>query len=89
VQLEAMHCGKPVVATRLGTGVEYVTLDSVTGLLVEPGSVEALTAALNRLIGDAALRARLGAAGRQRVAEEFSVRQMIDKTVDIYRRVLA
>ncbi len=42
VQLEAMHCGKPVVATRLGTGVEYVTLDEVTGLLVEPGNERAL-----------------------------------------------
>jgi rhamnosyl/mannosyltransferase len=87
VQLEAMHCGKPVVATRLGTGVEYVTLDGVTGLLVEPGSVEALAEALNRLVGDADLRARLGAAGRQRVAEAFSVQQMIDKTVAIYRRI--
>ncbi len=36
VQLEAMHCGKPVVTTRLGTGVEYVTLDGETGLLVPP-----------------------------------------------------
>ena len=60
VQLEAMHCGKPVVATRLGTGVEYVTLDEVTGLLVEPGNESALAQALNRLLGDPALRARLG-----------------------------
>ena len=52
VQLEAMHCGKPVVATQLGTGVEYVTLDELTGLLVEPGNVSALAQALNRLLGD-------------------------------------
>jgi rhamnosyl/mannosyltransferase len=89
VQLEAMHCGKPVVATRLGTGVEYVTLDGVTGLLVEPGNVEALAEALNRLIGDAALRALLGAAARRRVSEEFSVQQMVDKTVAIYRQLVA
>jgi rhamnosyl/mannosyltransferase len=88
VQLEAMHCGKPVVATRLGTGVEYVTLDEVTGLLVEPGSERALAQALNRLLGDPALRARLGEAGRRRVAEEFSVRQMADKTVALYRRLV-
>jgi glycosyltransferase involved in cell wall biosynthesis len=87
VQLEAMHCGKPVVATRLGTGVEYVTQDGVTGLLVEPGKVEALAEALNRLLGDANLRARLGAAGRQRVEREFSVRQMIEKTAALYRRL--
>jgi rhamnosyl/mannosyltransferase len=88
VQLEAMHCGKPVVATRLGTGVEYVTLDEVTGLLVDPGSEQALALALNRLLVDPALRARLGEAGRRRVAEEFSVRQMVDKTVALYRRLV-
>jgi glycosyltransferase involved in cell wall biosynthesis len=88
VQLEAMHCGKPVVATRLGTGVEYVTLHEVSGLLVEPGNVDALASALNSLLGDATLRDRLGAAGRQRVAEAFSVQQMVDKTVAIYRQLV-
>jgi len=88
VQLEAMHCGKPVVATRLGTGVEYVTLDEVTGLLVEPGNEPALAQALNCLLGDPQLQARLGEAGRRRVAEEFSVRQMVDKTVALYRRLV-
>ena len=88
VQLEAMHCGKPVVATRLGTGVEYVTLDEITGLLVEPGSEQALAPALNRLLGDPRLRARLGEAGRRRVAEEFSVRQMVDKTIALYRSLV-
>ena len=83
-----MHCGKPVVATRLGTGVEYVTLDENTGLLVEPGNEPALAQALNRLLGDPALRARLGEAGHCRVAEEFSVRQMVDKTVALYRRLV-
>ena len=88
VQLEAMHCGKPVVATRLGTGVEYVTLDEVTGLLVEPGNESALAQALNRLLGDPVLRARLGEAGRRRVTEEFSVAQMVEKTVAVYRRLV-
>jgi rhamnosyl/mannosyltransferase len=88
VQLEAMHCGKPVVATRLGTGVEYVTLDEVTGLLVNPGDEQALAQALNRLLADPALRTRLGEAGRRRVAEEFSVRRMVDKTVALYHRLV-
>jgi glycosyltransferase involved in cell wall biosynthesis len=88
VQLEAMHLGKPVVATRLGTGVEYVTIDEVTGLLVEPGSEAGLAHALNRLLADNALRARLGEAARQRVADVFSVRQMIDKTEALYRRLV-
>ncbi len=63
VQLEAMQCGKPVVATRLGTGVEYVTQDDVTGLLVEPGNESALAQALNRLLADRDLRLRLGRGG--------------------------
>jgi glycosyltransferase involved in cell wall biosynthesis len=88
VQLEAMHCAKPVVATRLGTGVEYVTLDEVTGLLVEPGNVEDLAQALNRLLLDASLRTLLGTAAHARVAETFSLRQMINKTVALYRRLL-
>jgi glycosyltransferase involved in cell wall biosynthesis len=88
VQLEAMHCGKSVIATRLGTGVEYVTQDEVTGLLVEPGNESALAQALNRLLGDLDLRVRLGEAGRRRVAAEFSVAQMVEKTVALYRRLV-
>jgi rhamnosyl/mannosyltransferase len=87
VQLDAMHLGKPVVATRLGTGVEYVTLDGVTGLLVEPGSDAALADALNRLLADPALRTRLGCAGQARVATTFSLQQMIDSTAALYRRL--
>jgi len=89
VQLEAMHRGKPVIATRLGTGVEYVTRDEVTGLLVAPGDEQALAAALNRLLADTGLRDRLGAAGRQRVADTFSVEQMVGKTVALYRKLIA
>lgn len=87
VQLEAMHLGKPVVATRLGTGVEYVTLDGVSGLLVAPGDEAGLARALARLLADPALRARLGSAGQARVATTFSLRQMIASTVALYRRL--
>ena len=89
VQLEAMQCAKPVVATRLGTGVEYVTQDGTTGLLVEPDNEQALAQALARLLADVGLRARLGAAGRRRVADEFSVQQMVDRTAALYRQLLA
>ena len=89
VQLEAMYCSKPVVTTRLGTGVEYVTLDGETGLLVPPKDPHALADALRTLLADPALRARLGAAGQRRVEEVFSVKQMVHKTVDVYQRVLA
>ena len=88
VQLEAMYCRKPVVTTRLGTGVEFVTLDGETGLLVPPGDANALATALRSLIADSALRARLGTAGNRRVSELFSVEQMVQKTVAVYHRVL-
>jgi len=69
--LEAHACGRPVVATRLGTGVEWANLDGVTGLNVPPGDPDALAETVNRLLGDADLRERLGSAGRTRVRAEF------------------
>jgi hypothetical protein len=67
VQLEAMHLGKPVVSTRLGTGVEFVNVDNVTGLLVTPGDALALGAAIKRLLCRARFEdERLGEAGKAR-----------------------
>lgn len=88
VQLEAMHCGKPVVATRLGTGVEYVTIDGSTGFLVAPNDPIELAAALRTLLADADMRQQFGEAGKRRVQEVFSVDQMVSRTLDVYRRVL-
>jgi glycosyltransferase involved in cell wall biosynthesis len=89
VQLEAMYCGKPIVGTQLGTGVEFVNQHGVTGLLVPPNDAAALAAAINQLLSDPDLRTKLGKAGHARVAQTFSMRQMIDSTLDVYRRVLA
>jgi glycosyltransferase involved in cell wall biosynthesis len=89
VQLEAMYCARPIVATRLGTGVEFVTIDGETGLLVPPKDSAALASALRTLLADKPLRKHMGEAGRRRVEEVFSVDQMVRKTVDVYRRVLA
>jgi glycosyltransferase involved in cell wall biosynthesis len=68
---EAMAYGRPVVATEVGGLVDAVE-DGVTGLLVAPGNVAALRDATERLLGDAGLRAQLGAAGRAR-AEAMSL----------------
>jgi len=66
VNLEAMSQGKAVIASATG-GIPDMVLDGVTGILVPPGDVEALAAAMQRLIRDAPLRERLGRAGRKRV----------------------
>lgn len=69
--LEAQAHGRPVVASATG-GLLDIVEDGVTGLHVPPGDVAALRAALERLLGDAELRARMGEAARARVAERFS-----------------
>ena len=87
VQMEAMACGLPVVNTALDTGVPFVSPHGVTGLTVPPADAEALAEALTRILGDAALRERLGAAGRARVAGELSAGRMARRTLALYRAV--
>jgi rhamnosyl/mannosyltransferase len=77
----------PVVNTRLASGVPFVSPDGVSGITVAPEDPSALAAGLNRLLGDAELRARYGAAGRRRVAEEFSAEVMAARTLDLYREI--
>ncbi len=69
--LEALACGRPVVAARAG-GIPDVLRDGREGLLVEPGDAPGLASALGRLLDDPQRAARLGAAGRARVAAAFS-----------------
>jgi glycosyltransferase involved in cell wall biosynthesis len=83
VILEAMSCRRAVVATRAG-GIPEVVVDGETGLLVPPADDAALAQGIVRLLRDATLRARLGAAGRARVEAEFSVASMVEKTLGVY-----
>lgn len=85
--LEAMASGAPVVASRVG-GLTEVVLDEETGVLVEPGDATGLAAALDRCLGDPALRRRLGDAGRRRAVECYSVATMVERTIAVYRRSL-
>jgi len=87
-QLEAMVCGKPVVSTRLDTGVCYVNLDGKTGIVVEPMDSDALAGAITRLLDDTALAARLGEFARRRVLAEFTVERMGSRVLDVYKRLL-
>ncbi len=68
---EAMAWGRPVVAARVG-GLADAVDDGSTGLLVPPGDPAALRAAVERLLGDAELRRRLGAAAREKARREWS-----------------
>jgi glycosyltransferase involved in cell wall biosynthesis len=86
--LEAMAAGLPVVATRVG-GVPELVVDGETGLLVPPADPPALAAALQRLLDEPELRARLGAAGRARVEEHFALEAFLESHLDLYRRALA
>jgi glycosyltransferase involved in cell wall biosynthesis len=88
VAREAMAHGRPVVATAVG-GLAEAVLDGETGLLVPPGDVPALRAALERLLGDAELRTRLGAAGRDRARERYSRDVAATATLAAYEAALS
>ncbi|MDQ6770292.1 MAG: glycosyltransferase family 4 protein [Gemmatimonadota bacterium] len=83
--LEAMAAGKPVVGTSVG-GIPEMIDDGVTGLLVPPADEQALAEALGCLLIDPALSARLGYAGRQRVAERFTQEQQLEAITEIVGR---
>lgn len=84
---EAHACGIPTVSTELGTATSVVNRHDETGLVVEPGSVEALAGALSKLAHDPALRERLGRRACL-LSERFSARQMVAETRRIYSAVL-
>lgn len=85
--LEAMAAGLPVVATRVGGAAELVC-DGRTGLLVRPGALEEVVAAVERLLEDATLRVALGCSAAERVRRDFSVERMIEGMVRVYREAL-
>ncbi len=84
---EAMAWGRPVVASAVGGLLDAVE-DGVTGLLVPPGDVGALRAALERLLGDAELRARLGAAAREKAERELSLDAAAERLESVYREAV-
>jgi glycosyltransferase involved in cell wall biosynthesis len=86
--VEAMACGVPVVGTNGGAVAEVIGRDGETGLIVPAGDVDALAQALLRALGDADLRARLGAAGRRRALDNFTWRRTAEATAEHYQALL-
>lgn len=101
INLEAMACGVPVVATAVG-GIKEVVIDEITGFLVPleqatkdlPEEMvsdvfeETLAERINQLMADPGLRTRMGAAGRRRVESHFSWDAVAKKTEKLYQAVL-
>ena len=86
--LEAAACGLPIVTTD-APGCREVVRDGVNGLLVPVRDAAALAAALEKLIGDAALRCRMGEQSRVRAETEFGLETVIAQTLAVYREVCA
>jgi glycosyltransferase involved in cell wall biosynthesis len=84
---EAMACATPLVVSAAGALPEVVGPDGLAALHVPPGDAEALAAAILRLLGDPALRARLGAAGRARVEAGLSWAATGHGTAEVYYAV--
>jgi sugar transferase (PEP-CTERM/EpsH1 system associated) len=86
--LEAMSCGLPVVATRVGGNPELVD-DGVTGRLVPPVDAEAMVAALSCYYDDPALARKHGRAGRHSVLQRFSLDRMVADYLHLYDGLIA
>lgn len=88
INLEAMACETPVVASAVG-GILEVVEDGKTGLLVPPAKPEALAQALTRVLENPELGARMGRAGRKRVEEKFSWVSVAERTEQVYAEAIA
>ena len=80
--LEALACGTPVVASRVGGIPEQVS--DGTGVLVEPGDPAALAAAIESLLADPERRARMGIAAAADARKRFSLDRQIADYLELY-----
>jgi glycosyltransferase involved in cell wall biosynthesis len=85
--VEALACGKPVVATAVD-GIPEIIEHDRNGILVEPGDAPALAAAIQRVLGDAELRERLGRSGRLRVEDRFQWQLMGERYTHAYAELV-
>jgi D-inositol-3-phosphate glycosyltransferase len=88
VPLEAMACGVPVIGSAVG-GLLDTIVDGSTGLHVPPRDPARLARAINQLVADARLRARLGAAGAERARALYGWDRIAEHTLAVYEAVVA
>jgi starch synthase len=88
INLEAMACQAPVVASAVG-GILEVVEDGKTGLLVPPAQPEALAEAITRVLANPELARRMGQAGRRRVEAHFSWTSIAERTEQVYAEAIA
>lgn len=86
VLLEAMACGKPVVASNVG-GIPFVVEEGKTGLLFESGNIEDLADKIMTILENEKLREKMSEAGRER-AKEFTWDKIAERTVEVYKEIL-
>jgi len=86
--LEAQACGKPVVATTIGTGVEFVNLHNQTGLNVPPRDPVALAEAINILLENPDQRRAMGEFARKRVETELHAEHIARREFEVYQEVV-
>lgn len=90
VLLEAMAFGKPLVTADIpGSGVPWVNVHGVTGLTAQAGNATELANAICTVIGDRPLAQRMGAAARERFLQNFTARTMVDRTLELYAKLLS
>jgi glycosyltransferase involved in cell wall biosynthesis len=87
ILLEAAACALPIVATDV-PGCREIVRAGDNGFLVSPRDSESLAKAIAALFKDPALRARMGARGREIVESEFSVERIVRDTLTLYRELL-
>lgn len=86
--LEAMACGLPVIASRIG-GIVDVVKDGENGILFKPGNISDLASAINNLLKDVELRKRLGAKAHKTITEKFSIDIVANEYIKLYKNLLS